>query len=159
MTNGLAGRRPRGACNAATARLAACCLLAALGLGFESAHATEGGGSVYPYGLNTVASGVLPKPGPYLYVVQLVLHRRRHDDQRRATGRRCRSTSTCASTRCAILRVHPTAKLFGGSVGWLVAQPYLIGDASIGPREDYDSGVGDTTVGLMLGWHGRSGIR
>ena len=30
------------------------------------AHATEGGGSVYPYGLNTVASGVLPKPGAKL---------------------------------------------------------------------------------------------
>ena len=35
------------------------------------------------------------------------------------------------------LQVLESAKLFGGSVGWLVAQPYLIGDANIGPREDY----------------------
>ena len=32
------------------------------------AHASEGGGSIYPYGLNTIASGVLPKPGSYLYM-------------------------------------------------------------------------------------------
>ena len=59
-----------------------------------------------------------------------------------------------APTRCATFGVHPTAKVFGGSVGWLVAQPFLIGDASIGPREDYDSGFADAALGLMLGWHG-----
>ncbi len=63
-----AGRRLGMARSAALARLATCGFIALTGLGFQDAHATEGGGSVYPYGLNTVATGILPKPGHYLYV-------------------------------------------------------------------------------------------
>lgn len=116
------------------------------------ACATEGGGSVYPYGLNTVASGVLPKPGPYLYSYNSYYT--------------ADTTTTNDGDPAPIpfevdVRVHTlrylqvleSARLWGGGVGWLVAQPYLIGDANIGPREDYRTGVGDTTVGVMLGWH------
>ncbi len=116
------------------------------------ACATEGGGSVYPYGLNTVASGVLPKPGPYLYS---------YNSYYTADVTTMNDGEPAPIPFEVDVRVHTlrylqvleSARLFGGSVGWLVAQPYLIGDASIGPREDYRTGVGDTTVGLMLGWH------
>lgn len=116
------------------------------------ACATEGGGSVYPYGLNTVASGVLPKPGPYLYSYNSFYSA----DVTTTNDGKPASIPFEVDVRVHTLRylhVLETARIWGGAVGWLVAQPYLIGDASIGPREDYRTGVGDTTVGLMLGWH------
>ncbi len=116
------------------------------------ACATEGGGSVYPYGLNTVASGVLPKPGPYLYSYNSYYTA----DTTTTNDGEPAPIPFEVDVRVHTLRylqVLESARLFGGGVGWLVAQPYLIGDANIGPREDYRTGVGDTTVGLMLGWH------
>jgi hypothetical protein len=124
-------------------------------LGFASgvASATEGGGSAYPYGLNTVATGILPKPGHYAYTYNSFYTAKAtttHDGERAPLP-------FDVNVRAHTLRylgVHPTAKVFGGSVGWLVAQPFLVGDASIGPREDYGSGLADAALGLMLGWHG-----
>lgn len=37
-------------------------------LGSGKAYATEGGGSIYPVGVNTVLAGVMPPPGDYIYV-------------------------------------------------------------------------------------------
>ena len=133
---------------------ARCAVLA--GLAFvaapQPAHATEGGGSAYPYGLNTVATGILPKPGHYLYNYNSFYTAKvtTTDDGDPAP------VPFDVNVRAHTLRylgVHPTATLFGGSVGWLVAQPFLVGDARIGPREDYDTGFADAAVGLMLGWH------
>jgi len=137
------------------ARIAACVLVAALNLGLDSrpAHATEGGGSAYPYGLNTVATGILPKPGHYLYVYNSFYTAKETTTNEGEASPLPFDVNVRAHT-LRYLGVHPTAKVFGGSVGWLVAQPFLIGDASIGPREDYDSGFADAALGLMLGWHG-----
>lgn len=152
MTNGFAGRRPRWACGAAAARMAACGLVALASLGFDCARATEGGGSAYPYGLNTVATGILPKPGHYLYVYNSYYTAKETTTNEGEASPLPFDVNVRAHT-LRYLGVHPTAKVFGGSVGWLVAQPFLIGDASIGPREQYDSGFADAALGLMLGWH------
>jgi hypothetical protein len=131
--------------------LAGAAALAVVGL--RPAFATEGGGSVYPYGLNTVASGVLPKPGHYLYSYNSYYTA----DVTTTNDGQPAPVPFDVDVRVHTLRylqVLESAKLFGGSVGWLVAQPYLIGDAHIGPRKDSRSGFGDTTVGLMIGWHG-----
>ena len=136
---------------AAPQRAALCAAGLSLAM-LPQAHATEGGGSVYPYGLNTVASGVLPKPGPYVYSYNSYYTA----DVTTTNDGRPAPIPFDVSVRVHTLRflqVLPTAKVFGGSVGWLVAQPYLIGDVSIGPRDDDRTGAGDTTVGVMLGWH------
>lgn len=126
--------------------------LIAFGLGASCAQATEGGGSAYPYGLNTVATGILPKPGNYAYTYNSYYTSKVTMDNDGNASPLPFDVNVRAHT-LRYLGVHPTAKVFGGSVGWLVAQPFLIGDVSIGPREDYDSGSGDAALGVMLGWH------
>jgi hypothetical protein len=116
------------------------------------AGATEGGGSVYPYGLNTVASGVLPKPGSYLYMYNsyYTADSLMNDDGDGAP------VPFEVDVRVHTLRfqhVFASKPILGGTPGLLVAQPFLIGDASIGARQDYRSDLGDLTVGIMLGWH------
>lgn len=116
------------------------------------AQATEGGGGVYPYGLNTVAVGVLPKPGNYLYMYNSYYTADETTTDRGDTA----PVPFDAEMRVHTLRyVHSfeSAKLFGGGLGILVAQPFLTGDAAIGPRTGDVSALGDTTVGVMLGWH------
>jgi hypothetical protein len=116
------------------------------------ALATEGGGSVYPYGLNTIATGVLPKPGHYLYVYNGYYEAKETmDDDGNALP--IPFDVNVRSHTPRYLGVHPTAKLFGGSLGWQAALPLIIGDATVGRREDYGSAVGDAALGLMLGWH------
>jgi hypothetical protein len=124
-------------------------------LAMPLAHGTEGGGSAYPYGLNTLASGILPAPGHYLYSYNSFY-------TSKATMTDAGNVAPVpfdVNVRAHTLRylgVHPSAKVMGGSVGWLVAQPYLIGDATVGPRDEYETGLADAALGLMLGWHGRS---
>ncbi len=124
----------------------------AFGLAAPGAHATDGGGSVYPYGLNTVATGILPKPGHYLYMYNSFYEADVLKDNEGDASPLPLDVNVRVHT-LRYLGVHPTARLFGGSVGWLVAQPFLIGDVSVGPREAYDTGFGDAALGLMLGWH------
>ena len=136
----------------APACFTAACTAALLAAAIPAAHATETGGSVYPFGLNTVATGVLPAPGNYLYLYNTVFTA---DVTMDGDGRPAPvpfDVEVRAHT-LRFLQVLEKPRVFGGSVGWLVAQPYLIGDANIGARSDDGSGLGDTTLGLMLGWH------
>jgi hypothetical protein len=126
--------------------------LAACGVGLPCAQATEGGGSAYPYGLNTIATGILPKPGHYLYNYNSYYTSKEVKGNDGETLPVPFDVNVRAHT-LRYLGVHPTARVFGGSVGWLVAQPFLIGDATVGRREDYATGFGDAALGLMLGWH------
>ncbi len=116
------------------------------------AHASEGGGSIYPYGLNTIASGVLPKPGSYLYMYNsyYTADVLMNDDGAVAP------VPFDVDVRVHTLRflhVFASKPILGGTPGLLIAQPYLFGDASIGPRQDEHDDLGDVTVGIMLGWH------
>jgi hypothetical protein len=116
------------------------------------ALASETGGSVYPYGLNTVAAGILPKPGNYLYNYNTL-----YTADVTTTNAGAAAPVPCdVEVRAHTLRwlhVFDGPKVLGGTPAVLVAQPYLFGDAKIGPRHEERSGLGDTTVGLMLGWH------
>ncbi len=118
----------------------------------DRARASEGGGSLYPYGLNTIASGVLPKPGSYLYMYNsyYTADALMNDDGDIAP------VPFDVSVRVHTLRfqhVFRSKPILGGTPGLLIAQPYLVGDASIGPRQDEHGDLGDATVGIMLGWH------
>jgi hypothetical protein len=142
---------PRTAASA-TACFTAACTAALLATAMPAAQATETGGSVYPFGLNTVATGILPAPGNYLYLYNTVFAA---DVTMDGDGRPAPvpfDVEVRAHT-LRFLQVLDQPRVFGGSVGWLLAQPYLIGDAEIGARSDDGSGLGDTTVGVMLGWH------
>jgi hypothetical protein len=117
------------------------------------AAATEGGGSVYPYGLNTLASGVLPKPGHYLYFYNLHYAA---DVTRTNSGDRAPvpfDVEVRAHT-VRYLRSLQGPDIAGGRPGLLVALPYLVGSADIGPRSGRGDAFGDATVGVMLGWNG-----
>jgi len=132
-------------------RVSKALLLALLPL--ATATATEGGGSVYPYGLNTVASGVQPRPGHYLYMYNAYFTA----DVLRTGSGAAAPIDFEVDVRVHTLRylgVSDSLGMAGGTLGWLVALPYLYGNAEIGPRADSRDGVGDLTVGLMLGWHG-----
>lgn len=125
-------------------------LLALLPL--DPANATEGGGNVYPYGLNTVASGIQPKPGHYLYLYNSIFTADTLTDDNGDPLPIDFDVDVRVHT-LRYLNVSKSLTLAGGRFGWLVAQPYLYGDATVGPRSDDRDGAGDLTVGAMLGWH------
>jgi hypothetical protein len=117
-----------------------------------SAQATEGGGGVYPYGLNTVASGVLPKPSNYLYMYNSVYGA----DVTTTDDGAPAPVDFDVDVRAHTLRYLHSFKdldVLGGGVGVLVAQPFIAGRADVGPAEGDIEAFGDTTVGVMLGWH------
>lgn len=117
---------------------------------YISADATEGGGGVYPYGLNTVATGVLPPPGHYVYLYNLFYTADRSVD---SDGRDA-VPDFQLDVRAHTLRylgVFDT-RILGGRPAWLLAQPFIDGDVEVGPFGDGRRGLGDTTTGIMLGW-------
>lgn len=129
---------------ALTGLLATCALAAA--------HATEGGGSVYPYGLNTVASGVLPKPGSYLYNYNAwYAADTTTDDRGEAALPHFRARVRAHTLR--FLHVAESLRPFDGNFAWLLAQPYLVGDIEAGRARGDGGDFGDLTAGLMVGWH------
>ena len=117
------------------------------------ACATEGGGSAYPYGLNTVATGILPKPGHYLYVYNSYYTAKETTTNDGEVAPLPFDVNVRAHTLRYLRRASHPAKVFGSSVGWLIAQPFLIGDAAIGPREGYDTGPGRCGPGVDVGRH------
>lgn len=139
-----------------SARTLRCALGGAIALALGTAApalASEGGGSVYPYGLNTVATGILPRPGNYLYNYNTLYSA----DVTTTNAGQPAPVPFDVEVRAHTLRwlhVFDGPTVLGGTPGLLVAQPYVVGDARIGTRSEYRSGLGDTTVGAMLGWHG-----
>ena len=124
--------------------------LAAGLLPYGPVSATEGGGSVYPYGLNTVAAGVLPPPGHYLYLYNLY-----YTADRLADG----DGNSAAPNFQLDVRAHTLrylgvldAQVLGGRPALLLAQPFIDGDLEVGPISSGRSGLGDATAGVMLGW-------
>ncbi|HET9694463.1 MAG TPA: hypothetical protein VFP48_08755, partial [Steroidobacteraceae bacterium] len=83
------------------------------------AQATEGGGGVYPYGLNTVASGVLPKPGSYLYMYNSYYTSDVTTTDEGTAAPLAFDLEVRAHT-LRFLHSFQSAKLFGGGLGLLV---------------------------------------
>ena len=126
-------------------------LVLAVGLfPYGAVSATEGGGSVYPYGLNTVAAGVLPPAGHYLYLYNLYFTADRVVD---GAGNSA-VPDFQLDVRAHTLRYLGVldAQVLGGRPAVLLAQPFIDGDLEVGSRGDGRSGLGDTTTGIMVGW-------
>jgi hypothetical protein len=132
--------------------LARACLVSLALAAAKPALATEGGGGVYPYGLNTVASGILPKPGHYLYMYNSVYSADVTTTDDGAPAPIDFDVDVRAHT-LRYLHAFKDVTLFGGGLGVLLAQPFIVGDAQVGPASSDVSAFGDTTVGVMLGWH------
>ena len=117
------------------------------------AQATEGGGSVYPYGLNTVAGGVLPKAGTYLYNYNAWYDA---DSTRNDNGNPAlpRFRASVHAHTLRLLHVTESVRPLGGEFAWLLAQPWLAGRIDVGRAKGDASGFGDLTAGVMIGWHG-----
>ena len=115
-----------------SSRVLARACLASLALGAAApVLATEGGGGVYPYGLNTVASGILPKPGHYLYMYNSVYAADVTTTDDGAAAPIDFEVDVRAHT-LRYLRSFENVGMLGGSLGLLVAQPYLVGEAHVG---------------------------
>lgn len=128
-------------------------LAAAMMMAAATACATEGGGSVYPYGLNTVASGVLPKAGTYLYNYNAWYSADTTRNDRGASALPHFRASVHAHT-LRLLQVADSVRPLGGEFAWLLAQPWIDGSIDVGRAEGSASAFGDLTAGVMIGWHG-----
>lgn len=131
-----------------------CVVASTAALFLTTACATEGGGSVYPYGLNTVASGVLPKPGGYLYNYNSYYTADTTTNNSGESAVPHFHASVRAHT-IRFLNVFESFKVMGGDLALLIAQPYLDGRVEVASARGEGGGFGDLTTGLMVGWHGQ----
>ena len=113
------------------------------------ACATEGGGSVYPYGLNTVASGVLPKAGTYLYNYNAWYSADTTRDDRGESALPHFRASVHAHT-LRLLQVADSVRPLGGEFAWLLAQPWIEGRIDLG-RAEGDASAFERAIGPQTG--------
>ena len=131
---------------------AKCFLALVASLLSHSAGATEGGGSVYPYGLNTVAIGVLPKPGLYLYNYNSYYDA----DVTRNNAGGCALPKFHARITANSLRLlysFESIRLLNGNFAWAFAQPYVNGHIETPFASGKKGALSDITTGPMIGWH------
>ncbi len=128
--------------------LVAAVLLATL----STAHATEGGGSVYPHGTENFMSGALPPPGVYGMVFGNVYSADRVND---ADGNDLHVPGFKVRANVVAPRlVWVTGqKVMGGDLAAHVIAPLVDLKVSTPAGTQSKSGLGDLTVGLALGYH------
>ncbi|KAB0488401.1 MULTISPECIES: transporter [Pseudomonas] len=128
----------------------------------SSAQATEGGGSVYPVGVNTVASGRLPPPGltSFWYLSDYVANSTKDSDGHDKAG----IHNFDLNVQAISLRldyVYTDFTLLGAKVETRMALPLVKGEISFDvdtPRgrvhkTEHQDGMGDLTlVPLILSW-------
>lgn len=122
-------------------------------VGANLAVATEGGGSVYPLGVENFSCCALPPPGLY----GMVWGQSYAADKIRGNSGAVATASDFKVTSSAVVP----------RVVWVT--PYAVADAALGfhailpivdlkvenapPGSQHKTGIGDTTVGVALGWH------
>ncbi|KAA1004883.1 phenol degradation protein meta [Paraburkholderia panacisoli] len=139
--------------------------LLACGLcGATSAVATEGGGTSYPLGVNTVLSGFMPPPGLYGYAY-LSNYDAAHTLDNNGNDKAGLSNFDL-HVQAASLRVdyvYSGIKILGADVESRFALPYINGSVEFNVatpkgsvhKADHESGFGDLTLSpFLLGWHG-----
>jgi hypothetical protein len=117
-----------------------------------SAHATEGGGSVYPNGAENFVAGALPPPG--IYGIAFVNHyeANRLND---ATGKQIGIPGFKVRATAITPRVIwvPGVQVLGGDLVAHMLAPLVEVEASMGGQSQKKSGLGDITMGLGVGHH------
>lgn len=116
--------------------------------------ATEGGGSMYPNGIETFVTGALPPPGFYTLV---------YGTRYRATALRDNSGNDIAGAiggfraevTAAVSRFLWTTdkQVLGGQVAFQFIVPVLSVDVRLGPHQQRKTGIGDVNLAAALGYH------
>lgn len=125
---------------------AACALLGA------GAFATEGGGSIYPHGVENFMGGALPPPGTYGIVYGESYSADRVND---GSGNQVTPPDFKVTANVVALRpVWVTGqKVAGGDLVLHTIIPLVNLKVTAGGASQSKSGVGDITVGAGLGFH------
>lgn len=135
---------------AATLRFLGAAVLSTLGA--SSAFATEGGGSIYPNGVENYMAGALPPPGLYGIVYGNAYRADRVND---ANGNNLNIPGFKVAANVVAPRLVwvPGTKLFGGDLVVHAIAPIVNLKVEAGGASQSKSGLGDMTVGVGTGIH------
>ncbi|WP_338136459.1 SphA family protein [Pseudomonas frederiksbergensis] len=128
----------------------------------QSSYATEGGGTVYPLGVNTVLAGRMPPPGltGFLYLSDYQANKTMDDSGNRKAGVHDFEINVQAIS-ARLDYVYTDYTLLGAKLASRIALPMIKGDISFDVntsagrvhRSDNQQGIGDLTiVPIILGW-------
>jgi hypothetical protein len=121
-------------------------------LAATTAHATEGGGTVVPIGVQTIVSGVMQDPGDYLLTYNTWVHAGHLPDANGAdTVPDFRLRVQAHSLR--YLHVFDSFRILGGTPAFEIASARVNSAVSSAYFSGHDTGLGDTSLGPSLGWH------
>lgn len=117
-----------------------------------NAHATEGGGSIYPHGAESFVAGAIPAPGLYGMVFANHYEARRIND---ASGEKLsipgfKVRATAITPRLIWV---PGVQVLGGDLVAHMIAPLVEVRAAAGGVTQHKSGLGDITAGLGIGHH------
>jgi hypothetical protein len=131
-----------------TARLA---VAAALAASTAPSSATENGGSTWPLGLENFVAAALPPPGFYAMVFGNYYHADRLKD---GQGNTVPLPFDVKAAVVAPRLVWVTGeKVFGGQLAFHAVAPLVDLKVSVAGNSQRKSGLGDVTVGPVLGYH------
>lgn len=131
-------------------------LLAPLAAGMlatmPAAHATEGGGSLYPLGADSFAAGAMPPPGIYGMLFTQHYEATRVNG---AQGQNLHVPGFGVRANAVVPRfIWVTGtKVLGGDLSLHAITPLVDLNVAVGGARQHKTGLGDITVGPGLGYH------
>ncbi|WP_424192411.1 SphA family protein [Ampullimonas aquatilis] len=117
------------------------------------ANATEGGGSIYPVGAENFTCCALPPPGVYgmVWGQSYSANKVKGNDGQVVTPSNFKVTANAIVPR--VVWITPT-KIGDASLGFHAILPLVDLDVkNAPPGSQHKSGIGDMTLGAVLGWH------
>lgn len=119
---------------------------------FGAANAAEGGGSIYPHGVENYMAGALPPPGVYGMVFGNIYNADRVNDDN-GNNLNVPGFKVRAHVVAPRLVWVTGAKVFGGDLLTNLIVPLVDLKVSAAGNSQSKTGVGDVTVGMGLGYH------
>lgn len=115
-------------------------------------HATEGGGSIYPHGVENFAAGALPPPGLYGLVYGNHYTADRVND---GNGNKLNVPGFKVTSNVIVPHLvwRPNLQVLGGDVVAHVIAPLVDLKVNTPGGSQHKTGLGDMTVGVGLGYH------
>ncbi|WP_084679595.1 SphA family protein [Curvibacter lanceolatus] len=120
--------------------------------GMGCAHATEGGGSIFPHGVENFMAGALPPPGLYGMVFGSSYTADRVNDGN-GESLNVPGFKVTANVIAPRLVWRPNMQVLGGDVVAHVIAPLVDLKVNTPGGSQHKSGLGDLTVGVGLGYH------
>lgn len=116
------------------------------------AHASEGGASVYPHGVEGPMAGALPPPGVYGMVYGQRYHAGRLNDHNGDNLNVPDFSLTANVIAPRLIWVTPK-KVLGGDLALHTIVPLVDLEVEAAGRSQRKTGLGDITVGAAIGYH------